>query len=135
MTLKFPDATTNADKSPMIRMGEIHLTRAEALAELNGINQESIDLVNPVRVRAGLKAWALTDFTTKQALVDAILLERRKELAFEGLRRMDLLRKGKALRTTGTTAAKAKFGDPFTILPIPQREIDLNKELQQNPGY
>lgn len=135
MTLKFPDAATNADKSPMLRMGEIHLTRAEALAELNGVNQTSIDLVNPIRVRAGLTQWTIAQFATKQDLINAILLERRKELCFEGHRRMDLLRRGLPLRTTGTTASKAKFGDPYTILPIPQREIDLNSQLKQNTGW
>ena len=135
MTKKYPDAVTNADESPLMRMAEMHLNRAEALAELTGPNQESIDLVNPIRVRAGLPAWTLAQFTTKQALIDAILLERRKELCFEGHRRMDLLRKGQALRRTGPTVTLATFGADKTILPIPQREVDQNKNLVQNTGY
>jgi hypothetical protein len=135
MTRKFPDAVTNADESPLMRIAEMHLNRAEALAELNGVNQESIDLVNPIRTRAGLAAWTIAQFASKQALIDAILKERRKELCFEGHRRMDLLRRGLPLRTTGATAALAAFGADRTIMPIPQREVDLNTNLVQNPGY
>lgn len=135
MTRKFMDAVTNAEPAPIMRTSEMALTRAEALAELNGVNAESISLVNPIRTRAGLQAWTLAQFTSKEQLVAAILKERRKELAFEGHRRMDLLRRGQALRTTGATAALAAFGANRTILPIPQREIDINKNLTQNPGY
>lgn len=135
MTLKFPDAATNTDLSPLVRTSEMYLTRAEALAELNGINNESLTLVNGIRTRAGLPAWTSTTFTTKAAFVNAILEERRKELCFEGHRRMDLLRRGLPLRTTGPTAALAAYGSPKTVLPLPQREIDLNKNLVQNQSY
>src|SRR5258705_1213784 len=53
------------------------------------------------------------------------LIERWKELAFEGHRRMDLLRRGRDLRTGDP---KAVFGADKTILPIPQREIDNRSE-------
>ncbi|WP_394995111.1 RagB/SusD family nutrient uptake outer membrane protein [Emticicia sp.] len=135
MTLKFPDAANNTDLSPLVRTSEIYLTRAEALAELNGINNESLNLVNGIRTRAGLPAWTSTTFTTKAAFVNAILEERRKELCFEGHRRMDLLRRGLPLRTTGPTATLAVYGSPKTVLPLPQREIDLNKNLVQNQSY
>jgi hypothetical protein len=74
----------------------------------------------------------------KEAFVEAILNERRKELAFEGHRRMDLLRRGKPLRATGpmTEISMPCVGEKV-ILPIPQREIDINPGMkgQQNPGY
>lgn len=134
-TLKFPDAINNTDNSPIIRTTEVVLNLAEAIAEQKGVNLESIELVNRLRTRAGLPSWTIATFLTKAAFIDAILNERRKELAFEGHRRMDLLRKSKALRTTGPEASKAVFGGNFTILPIPFREIDQNKALVQNPGY
>lgn len=136
-TLKFPDAVNNTDNAPIIRVTEMYLNRAEALAEKDGINQTSIDLMNALRTRAGLSTWTLATFGSKQEFVDAILLERRKELCFEGHRRMDLLRKGLALRSSGPTASISKPGDPKVILPIPQREVDINPSLksQQNPGY
>ena len=139
-TTKFPDAVNNKDDAPLIRVTEMYLNRAEALAELNGVNQVSIDLMNALRTRAGLPNWTLATFATKQAFINAILNERRKELAFEGHRRMDLLRRGLALRT-GTAAATSRPCDPTNspkvLLPIPQREIDINPALkgQQNPGY
>ncbi len=136
MTRKFPDAATNTDNSPLMRTAEMHLTRAEALVELNGLNQEAIGLVNPIRERAGLPAWTIGQFATKEALIDAILTERRKELCFEGHRRMDLLRKGLNLRPVGDPhVSAAAFGQPLTVLPIPQREMDINPNLIQNPGY
>lgn len=136
-TQKFPDNSTSADNAPLIRVTEMYLNRAEALAQRDGINQTSINLMNDLRVRAGLLPWTLATFATKQAFIDGILNERRKELCFEGHRRMDLLRNGKSLRTTGATAPISKPGDDFTILPIPQREIDVNAGLQgqQNRGY
>ncbi len=135
MTRKYLDVATNSDNSPLMRTSEIYLNRAEALAQLNGVNQASIDLVNPIRARAGLDAWELSDFNSKEDLISAILNERRKELCFEGHRRMDLLRNGQNLRNSGPNAPNAVFGGNRTILPIPQREIDLNKALIQNPGY
>jgi starch-binding outer membrane protein, SusD/RagB family len=135
MTLKFSDATNNTDLAPLMRTSEMVLTRAEALAEINGINTESLTLVNGIRTRAGLPAWTATTFASKAAFITGILEERRKELCFEGHRKMDLLRRNLPLRTAGTTAALAVFGGQKTVLPIPQREIDLNKSLVQNAGY
>jgi hypothetical protein len=140
-TLKYIDARTNADNTPVIRVTEMYLNRAEALAELDGVNQLSLDLMNALRRRAGLPEWTLITFISKEEFIAAILNERRKELAFEGHRRMDLLRRGQPLRTAGATAAISKPCDPTSspkvILPIPQREIDINPSLkgQQNPGY
>ena len=134
-TTKFPDAVTNSDNVPLIRMTEMYLNRAEALAELNGVNEESLTLINTLRERAGLEPFTAGQFGSADEFVDAILNERRKELAFEGHRRMDLLRKGKPLRTEGIGADAAQPGDPKTILPVPQRELDVNASLTQNPGY
>jgi len=134
-TDKFSDAVTNSDNVPIIRVTEMYLNLAEALAELNGINQESVDLINELRTRAGLTPWTVGQFGSQEEFVDAILVERRKELAFEGHRRMDLLRKGKALRSSGPNADDSNPGDPKTIMPIPQREIDLSPNLVRNDGY
>lgn len=130
-TTKFPDAVTNADNSPVIRITEVYLNLAEALAQSNALpNAEAITILNNLRNRAGLTPKLV--FANKQALVDAILLERRKELAFEGFRRMDMLRYKQNLRAGNPVAA---FGGQKTILPIPQRELDNNKSLTPNPGY
>lgn len=132
-TSKFPDAVNNSDNSPVIRTTEVYLNLAEALAHQSATpNVEAVTILNSrIRSRAGLAAKTVT---SQQALIDALLIERRKELAFEGHSRMDLLRNRQPLRAGNAAAA---FGGAKTILPIPQREIDNNAGLQgqQNAGY
>lgn len=132
MSKKYPDTSNSADDSPLLRVSEVMLTRAESLLRTSGFSSEVLDLVNPIRTRAGLAAWDANSFSGTDAWIEAVLNERRKELAFEGHRRMDILRLGRSLRpgSTGTN-----FGDTRTVLPIPQREIDINSSLVQNPGY
>lgn len=60
--------------------------------------------------------------------LNAILAERKLELAFEGHQVHDAKR---LKRSVGTLA----FSDNKLVVPIPQREIDTNKSLVQNPGY
>ncbi|MEJ8801070.1 RagB/SusD family nutrient uptake outer membrane protein [Pontibacter sp. H249] len=137
-TTKYPDAVNNADNAPIIRTTEVVLTLAEAIvrqATTVAGAQEAIDLINPLRVRAGLATYTAADFTSTADLLATVLEERRKELAFEGLRRMDLLRNKMPLKTSGEGASKAVFGGDLTILPIPQRELDINPSLVPNPGY
>lgn len=129
-TMKFPDAVNNADNSPVIRITEVYLNLAEALAQQTALSPEAIVILNELRSRAGLAPKLV--FAGKQALIDAILLERRKELAFEGFRRMDMLRYKQNLRATNPLAA---YGGQKSILPIPQREVDNNKGLVPNPGF
>lgn len=134
-TTKWSDAVNNADNSPVIRTTEIVLNYVEAQAEVdNAVSTDLINRMNVLRSRAGLSSWTVGTFASKSAFVDAVLNERWKELAFEGHRRMDLLRRGKPLRSADP---KAVFGADKTILPIPQREIDNNPALanQQNPSY
>jgi len=78
------------DQIPLIRLSEVYLNRAEALAENDDLSGALSDL-NKIRNRAGL-----SNFTSsiKQEVIDAILLERRLELAFEGHRWFDLKRRG-----------------------------------------
>jgi hypothetical protein len=129
-TTKFPDVVTNADNAPIIRTTEVYLNRAEALVKAsNSIQQEAIDIVNMLRDRAGLEAFSASDFASADELIATILDERRKELAFEGHRRMDLLRNGESI-INGLMP-----GDDQTVMPIPIIEIDQNSSLPQNPGY
>jgi hypothetical protein len=133
-SLKYPNVSSSKDNAPLIRVTEMYLNRAEALVSQNGINQESIDLMNSLRGRAGLGGWDINTFASSADFIAAILTERRKELCFEGHRRMDLLRRGYSLRAADPDKIA---GADRVILPIPQREIDLSPTLkgQQNPGY
>lgn len=107
----------------VIRYADVLLMAAEAHFQL-GNNQIAQQLVNQVRVRAGVPGIPV------QSLND-IYKERRFELSGEGHRFFDLVRTGQA----------AQFIDGFVIgkhelFPIPQVEIDLaGGNWQQNSGY
>ncbi len=51
----------------------------------------------------------------------------------EGRRRQDLIRFG--VYTTKSWFSHAPNGDYRTLFPIPRREMDVNPNLKQNPGY
>jgi starch-binding outer membrane protein, SusD/RagB family len=126
---KFP-TTIGAEDLHVIRFAEVLLTKAEALARLNRL-PEAITELNKTRVRAGLAAISATPLPTQTALLDAILAERRLELALEGDRWPDLIRTSRALTVLGIPSNRA-----FQLLyPIPAREITVSPGLTQNPGY
>lgn len=130
-----PDAigVQHGNDIPIIRLADIIMTRAEALNELNGPNQESIDLINQIRTRAGVGTIALGDYPSKESLNDFILAERGREFYDEGLRRQDMIRHGKFISNAISRGVNAK---PFHVLyPIPQPQLDNNPNLEQNPGY
>ena len=129
-TNKFPDGDNRTDDSPVVRVTEMYLTRAEAnFRGGTNIGAEAINDINDLRARAGLPALATLT-------LDIILNERRKELAFEGQRRMDLLRNNRSLRRSGqNNASESEPGMNKTILPIPQRVRDLSPFIEQNPGF
>lgn len=116
-----------------IRYADILLSRAEALNELNGPNQESVDLLNEVRARAKVGVKQLTDLGSKENFRDFILDERAKEFFTEGLRREDLIRHGKFVSSAQSRGYQA--GNHHVLFPIPQQQIDANTTLAQNEGY
>ena len=109
----------------VIRLGEVILIRAEALARLNRL-PEAVAEYNRLRVRAGVAADPVVGLTQAGVLA-AVARERRLELAFEGDRWADLVRTGVAI-VLGVPAQQ-------TLLPIPQAEIDVAPNITQNPGY
>lgn len=120
------------DDAVVLRLGEIYLIAAEAAAR-TGDGVAAREYLNAVRARAG--ASLASSSLSGQALIDEIIQERRIELAFEGDRRHDALRLGRALQsnTLGQPAPENQ-----EIFPIPTREIDVNNALSsgdQNPGY
>ena len=114
----------------VIRYADVILMYAEALNE-NAKTTEALIQLNKVRVRAGLSTYSgLSQAATR----DAIALERRLELSFEGHRWFDLLRTGKAL------SVMAPFGmkDYMTVYPLPLSQVQLINDktiFPQNPGY
>ena len=79
---------------PYLRMADMHLVYAEALAQ-TGRTSEAIAEVDKVRARVGLPSLSVNtsiNLNDKAVLVEEILRERACELALENSRLMDLIR-------------------------------------------
>ncbi len=136
-------APTNASSIILMRLGEIYLLHAEALAKTGDL-AKATEYVNKIRTRAGINT--ISQPSSQDAMIDAILDERRLELAFEGFRFFDLLRHGferaKAIHDDINIRTKDNYWQtrlpltPETVLmPIPQGALDNNPSLEQNAGY
>jgi hypothetical protein len=127
------------DNFPVYRYSGALLLLAEALVYQNK-NVEALPYVNQVRARAGLPP--LTAATKEN-----VAREMRHELAFENRRWTDLIRNGTAVEVLNAkgTRMKALYGwllptsfnvDANRLLyAIPFREMQINNNLVQNPGY
>ncbi|WP_143310845.1 RagB/SusD family nutrient uptake outer membrane protein [Chitinophaga vietnamensis] len=133
---KYKDVNTFLEAIKVMRFAEIYLIRAEALARQGKEPAALVDL-NVIVKRADPAATPVV--AAGAQLLQAIQLERRKELAFEGHRLFDLTRSKQSFTkylTGGKTIAVAA-SNPKVVLPIPQRELDANPNIrgQQNEGY
>jgi len=133
------------------RYADVLLMLAEAKNE-QGETGEAKGYVDQVRARAGLAATAAG---TQSELREAILQERRVELAFENKRWHDLVRAGRAVEVmnefgsrvnanpqeyyypdgNGPLPGAFQVDQTRLIYPIPVSEIIINPALNQNPGY
>jgi hypothetical protein len=137
----------------LLRYADVLLLLAEAVNESAGPSGEAYNAINAVRTRAGLANLATG--LSKDQFRDAVFQERRWELALEmsgGIfdnRRNWPWAKARieahmaqiaTANRSPTTSAVAKFNaapipDKWKLLPVPQRAIDLNPKLTQNPGW
>jgi starch-binding outer membrane protein, SusD/RagB family len=121
----------NQDNTPILRVSEMHLNRAEAFFRLGRRDSAIIDL-NVIRTRAGLTAVSDTSASIAgNNLLEEVLVQRRLELAYEGHRFWDLKRLGRTLPKTPAIP----FNDYRFLANIPSREISANPNLVQNFGY
>lgn len=128
---KYPDTATGTDNIPLFRYEEVILNYAEALYEINNADTNAVTQLNLITSKRG--ATAVTTATK-----DIILLERRKELMFEGFRYDDLMRTGKSidvLDATGTKTKTLSYPNVLFAYPIDIREINANSNIVQNKGY
>ncbi|MEJ2905724.1 RagB/SusD family nutrient uptake outer membrane protein [Pedobacter panaciterrae] len=138
----FPPYTVewNTDQNwPVYRYSGALLLLAECLVK-QGKNAEALPYLNQVRKRAGLPNLA-------SATDDNVASEMRHELAFENHRWTDLVRNGKAVETLNAKGKQLKslYGwllpasfnvtNNRLIYAIPSREVQINSNLVQNPGY
>jgi starch-binding outer membrane protein, SusD/RagB family len=124
-----------------MRLGETYLLKAEAQYKQNNLAGAATTLTT-LRARSNASA-----VSSSQISMDFILDERVRELVGEENRRYTLMRTGmlkkRALRLNNDSGINYPISgmDSTTtdknLLPIPQSEIDLNKDavLEQNPGY
>jgi len=161
-TNKYNDAVTFTDLSPMMRLPEVFLNLAEAYAR-QGDMVNGLLYLNMVRNRSlavpATQAYTAASFANNVELLNAILNERRIELAMEGRRWPDIhrLQQCPHFPISGIPAKVAESppaamyttapivlgqpGVPYTshlfLWPIPQDEINSNPTLaaQQNPGW
>ena len=131
----------------ILRYADVLLMYAEALAGVGEI-PKAHQYLNMVRERAFDSSVFNYSGLSQTELNEAILEERKLEFAYEGHRWFDLVRAGKlveVMKAHGIIEAElaepnkieiaTNIQDYHTLYPIPQRELDLNEELEQNPGY
>lgn len=117
---KYPSGQGGTDPVIISRLAEMYLISAEAKGRTAGLHR-----LNELRVKRGLSAVYPT---TDEQYLDAILLERKKELLAEGFLYYDLVRTNRAID-------ELKILSYQTLLPIPSSELRLNPNLDQNPNY
>jgi len=152
----FPNPQRSGLNIILLRYAEVLLTYAEAKTELGEIDQSVLDAINTVRnARTDVKLPDLPGGMSQAQLREAIRRERTVELAFEGLHLADVRRwrtaelvvPGKIHGITyqndnGETvvveaASESRTFNPAKhyLWPVPQKERDMNPNLEQNPGW
>jgi starch-binding outer membrane protein, SusD/RagB family len=155
------DVNTSTLNTILMRYADICLMRAEALIESGSTAQEIYTLIDGVRGRVGMPTIEAVEGTgLNQSQLRAILRHERKvEFCMEGTRYADMLRwKDVSLVHDVYGYDKSKLSDPTDptkwvfsqikiatrtfdatkawLWPIPQADIDINKNLlPNNPGY
>ena len=146
---------------PILRYADVLLMFAEAVNEYNGaltdrdgqpFTKSVQEAVTEVRTRAGIQTSA-DQFNGQETIRELIRNERGRELAFEALRKYDLIRWGifvdkmhaaatniptdnMYLNATYTSYAATTYENVAArhiYLPIPTKELAVNHALTQNP--
>ena len=159
---KFSDVWSTGFDVYVFRFAEVLLSKAEAMIELNQINNEMYDAIDMVRSRAGMPAVDRAKYADQNSLRQLIRRERRIEFAGEGMRRWDIIRwdtakdvlNGDIQACVGTVSdltnsveelrvtmgaperiTTNKFDVKNKLFPFPQTYRDMNPKLEQNTGY
>ena len=123
---------------------DILLLKAEGLImrsfpDLNG----AANIIDEIRTKRKLSKLPTNVKGNKELMLDALLKERRMELAFEGQRWYDLVRLDKVesvmnalnVKDSGRRARLVNFTEDSYRLPIPLSVLQMNSNLVQNKGY
>src|SRR5690625_4908761 len=127
-----------------IRYAEVLLTYAEAQNEAVGPDDSVYAAINEIRQRPSVNMPQIEPGLSQEEMREVIRHERRIELAMEGKYYFDILRWGIAEdvlnqpvhQSDGSVRQNRSFNPERDYLfAIPAREIDLNPNLEQNPGW
>jgi len=131
-TLKWDCSTGPFDDNiPLVRLPEMYLIKAEAHAEEDELTL-ALDALEELQSARGLTVPFVS--TDKDEIIDEVMVERRRELNFEGHRWYDLKRRAMDIpKQVG--AITVPYNDFRILSVIPQGEVDNNPNLDQNPGY
>ncbi len=131
---KFRDSGDGSAPFLVSRIAEMYLISAEASYKIsnNSADTDALGKINDVREKRGLGDLSSIDLYKIQQ-------ERRVELAFEGVRWTDMKRTPSQTSPTKSMAqvfveANGRSKDDL-LYPIPTAAIDVNDQLDQNPGY
>lgn len=130
-TLKWNCSTGNVDDNiPVIRLAELYLIKSEAYTELNQLDS-ALDNLEILQTARGLERF---ESSSQAEIIEEIMVERRRELNFEGHRFYDLKRRAMDIPKQAG-ASTVPYNDFRILSSIPQSEADNNPNLNQNPGY
>jgi starch-binding outer membrane protein, SusD/RagB family len=133
----YQDGVVTLNSPHVVRLAEMYLNRAEAYAK-SGQNQLALDDANVIRARAGISGgdlYSLGDLQGAATVLDAVLQERRMELAYEGHRSIDVYRNKQSMNRNfpGVQPHEViNWDDPRNIYFIPQDELFYNELASQN---
>ncbi len=126
----------------IIRLSEIYLIAAESIMRYSMATNTShentvISFLDIIRQRSD--TYAISTKLSGQLLLNAIMVERQKELCFEGQRFFDLKRTMTSISRSDCssqvcTLEYANSKNLYTM-PIPISEINANHKISQNEGY
>jgi hypothetical protein len=125
---KYPSADFS-DNIAVMRFEEQVLILAEAKIELGETG--ALEILNMIPAKRGAALYT-------EATKANVLLERRKELCFEGFRFDDLARTGSDIPLVDQfrqTHGGPKYGSYKYAFPIPAVEMNSNSNMVQNDGY
>ncbi|MDE3236912.1 MAG: RagB/SusD family nutrient uptake outer membrane protein [Bacteroidota bacterium] len=131
---KNPNGSADPDDTKLLRLSDVYLIAAEA--SLPGDETSAKNYLNYVATN---RDPSFTGYTSTGAqLLNDIITERRKEMAFEGDRYGDLSRLKRDINRSANYPSGVRslpYSDTRRLFPIPQAELDPNPNMKQNPGY
>jgi len=127
---KYSSASPYTDSSPAMRYAEVLLNLSEAIVRsTSSVDPHALDLLNAVRTRS--KGAAYATFADADAMIAALLKERRAEFLGEGLRSSDCMRLDLPIPGKSTIPA-VNPSDPNYVWPMPSSEVATNSLLVKN---